>query len=339
MGVEAFANQFQAEYKMAKKALITGISGQDGSYLAEMLLEKGYEVHGLVQRVDLEDPERRLWRIASIVDRLTLHPASIESFPGLFRVVERIHPDECYHLAAASFVSYSFDEEFAIFNANVNGTHYILSVIQESSPQCRFYFAASSEMFGRVDCSPQDEETVFHPRSAYGISKVTGFHLTRTYRENYGMFACSGILYNHESERRGFEFVTRKITSTVARIKLGKANDLRLGNLEAKRDWGYAPDYVEAMWAMLQQDQPDDYVIATGEPHSVREFARAAFSVVDLDWERYVVVDPRFFRPAEEHTLTGDATKAHTRLHWQPKVHFEELVRRMVLADMERLSD
>lgn len=322
----------------AKKALITGISGQDGSYLAELLLDKGYEVHGLVQRVELEDPERQLCRIRHLVDRLTLHPASIESFPGLFRIVEQVQPDECYHLAAASFVSYSVDEEFAIFNANVTGTHYILSALRERAPKCRFYFAGSSEMFGRAPYSPQDENTPFHPRSAYGITKVTGFHLTRNYRENYGMFTCSGILYNHESERRGYEFVTRKISSTVARIKLGKASELRLGNLDAQRDWGYAPDYVEAMWLMLQQDQPDDFVIATGEPHSVREFVQAAFDVVGLDWEKYVVIDPRFYRPAEEHTLTGDASKARSRLGWQPRVRFPELVRRMVLADIALLQ-
>jgi len=323
---------------MTKKALITGISGQDGSYLAELLVEKGYEVHGLVQRVELEDPERRLFRINHLVDRLQLHPASIESFPSLFRIVERIQPDECYHLAAASFVSYSSDEEFAIFNANVTGTHFILSVIRESAPKCRFYFAASSEMFGRAPCSPQDENTTFHPRSAYGITKVTGFYLTQNYRENHGIFACSGILYNHESERRGFEFVTRKITSTVARIKLGRASELRLGNLDAMRDWGYAPDYVDAMWRMLQQDQPDDYVIATGEPHSVRAFVQAAFNVAGLDWQAYVVTDPRFFRAAEEHILTGDASKAHARLGWRPRVRFEELVRKMVQADIEQLE-
>ncbi len=323
----------------AKRALITGISGQDGSYLAELLLSKGYEVHGLVQRVALEDQERRLSHIHHLLDRITLHSASIESFPSLYRVVEQVQPAECYHLAAASFVSYSFDEEFAIFNVNVTGTHFMISALRERAPDCRFYFAASSEMFGRANCSPQNEETPFHPRSAYGITKVTGFHLTQNYRENYGMYGCSGILYNHEFERRGFEFVTRKISNTVARIKTGRASELRLGNLEAKRDWGYAPDYVEAMWRMLQQPQPEDYVIATGESHSVREFVEAAFAVVDLDWQPYVVVDQRFYRPAEVNVLIGDATKAHTRLCWEPKVHFEELVRRMVLADLQQLQE
>lgn len=323
---------------MTKKALITGISGQDGSYLAELLLAKGYEVHGVVQRVELEDVERRLYRIIHLLDKVTLHPASVESFPSLFRVVERVQPDECYHLAAASFVNYSLEDEFAIFNANVTGTHFMLSVIRARAPGCRFYFAASSEMFGRAPCTPQNEQTPFHPRSAYGITKVTGFYLTRNYRENHGLFACSGIMYNHESERRGFEFVTRKITSTVARIKLGRANELKLGNLDALRDWGYAPDYVDAMWRMLQQDQPSDYVIATGEPHSVREFVQEAFAVAGLDWERYVSTDPRFYRPAEEIILTGDTTRARSSLGWEPQVRFKELVRRMVLADIHQVE-
>lgn len=265
------------------KALITGITGQDGSYLAEFLLEKGYEVHGIVRRVALEDPTRRLWRIRHISDKLELHAASMESFASLYRVVESICPDECYHLAAQSFVSYSFDDEFSTIQTNVSGTHYILSAIKDNAPDCRFYFAASSEMFGKADETPQNEKTRFYPRSPYGISKVAGFHLTRNYREAYGLHACNGILFNHESERRGFEYVTRKITSTVAKIKLGLSNELRLGNLDAKRDWGYSPDYVEAMWIMLQQNEPDDYVIATGESHSVREFAASAFDCAGLD--------------------------------------------------------
>lgn len=321
-----------------KKALITGISGQDGSYLAEFLISQGYEVHGLVQRLEMEDPERNLWRISHLLDRITLQPGSIESFPSLFRIFEKVQPDECYHLAAASFVNYSFDDEFAIFNANVNGTHYVLSAIKESAPNCRFYFAGSSEMFGNADSSPQNEASAFHPRSAYGITKVTGFHLTRNYRESYKMFACSGILYNHESERRGFEYVTRKITSTVAKIKLGLATELKLGNLDAQRDWGYAPDYVQAMWLMLQQTEPDDYVIATGKPHAVRDFVASAFTEVGLDWQKYVSVDPRFYRPAEKHILTGDASKARAVLGWTPRIDFDELVRRMVRADLARLQ-
>jgi GDPmannose 4,6-dehydratase len=323
---------------MSPRALITGISGQDGSYLAELLLSKGYEVHGLVLRSELEDPVRSLWRIHPIMDKLTLHAASIESFPSMFRIVERIKPDECYHLAAQSFVSYTFDEEFAIFNSNVNGTHYILSVLKEAAPHCRFYFAASSEVFGRTQSSPQNEQTIFHPRSAYGITKVTGYYLTLNYRENYGMYACNGILYNHESPRRGYEFVTRKISHAAAQIKMGVEKDLHLGNLDALRDWGFAGDYVEAMWLMLQQDQPGDYVIASGQAHSVRQFCQAAFGSLGLDFEKYVVIDPRFYRPSEEIPLVGDASLAQQKLGWKPRVSFEELVKMMVDADMNRLQ-
>src|ERR671924_618098 len=253
----------------ARRALITGITGQDGSYLAELLLAKGYEVHGIVRRVAMEDPERRLWRLLPFKDRLELHAASLESFASIHRVVARVRPHECYHLAAQSFVAYSFEDEFSTLNANINGTHYVLSAIKDCASACRFYFAGSSEMFGKVAESPQNERTPFHPRSAYGISKVAGFDLTRNYREAYGIKASSGILYNHESPRRGFEFVTRKITSHAARIKVGLAKEVRLGNLDARRDWGHARDYVRAMWLMLQQEEPEDFVIATGERHSV----------------------------------------------------------------------
>jgi GDPmannose 4,6-dehydratase len=321
-----------------KKALITGITGQDGSYLAELLLGKGYEVHGIVRRVAMEAPEQRLGRIRHLREHITLHPASLESYPSLFKVVRDIMPDECYHLAAQSFVSYSFEDEFSTFNTNINGTHYLLSSIKENAPECRFYFAGSSEMFGKVREVPQNEDTPFHPRSAYGITKVAGFDLTRNYREAYGIKAASGILYNHESPRRGFEFVTRKITSTVARIKQGKASELRLGNLDAKRDWGYAKEYVEAMWLILQQEQPKDYVIATGQTHSVRDFVQAAFSHVGLDYEEYVVVDPLFYRPAEVEILLGDPSRAKAELGWAPRVKFEELVRMMVDADVEHAS-
>jgi GDPmannose 4,6-dehydratase len=267
-----------------KKALVTGITGQDGSYLAEFLLEKGYEVHGLVRRVALEDPTHRFNRIAGIQERIVLHPASLESFASLFKIVSSIQFDECYHLAAQSFVAESFEDGFSTMNTNVNGTHYLLAALKEASPSCRFYFAGSSEMFGRVRETPQNEETPFHPRSPYGISKVAGFYLTMNYREAYGMFCCGGILFNHESPRRGFEFVTRKITSAVARIRAGEVKELRLGNLDAKRDWGHATDYVRAMWMMLQQEQPDDFVVATGETHSVQEFCELAFAGVGLDW-------------------------------------------------------
>jgi GDPmannose 4,6-dehydratase len=317
------------------KALISGITGQDGSYLAELLLEKGYEVHGLVRRVALEDPSHRLRRIAEVRDRITLHAGSLESFPSLYRIVCRVQPDECYHLAAQSFVSYSFDDEFSTLNTNINGTHYLLAAIHEAAPRCRFYFAGSSEMFGKVEETPQNERTRFHPRSAYGISKVAGFDLTRNYREAYGLHASVGILFNHESERRGFEFVTRKITAGVAAIASGARRELRLGNLEARRDWGYAPEYVAVMWRMLQEDSPDDYVVATGESHSVREFVALAFSLAGLDYREYVTGDPLLYRPAEVDLLVGDPSKARSRLGWEPRTGFEDLVRRMVEADLE----
>ncbi len=321
-----------------KRALITGITGQDGSYLAELLLEKGYEVHGLVRRVAIEDPEHRLWRILHLKDRLQLHAASLESLPSIYRVFQTIKPDECYHLAAQSFVAYSFEDEFSTLNANINGTHHVLAALRDCTPDCRFYFAASSEMFGKVAEVPQTELTPFHPRSAYGISKVAGFHLTRNYREAYRIKASAGILYNHESPRRGFEFVTRKITSQAARIKLGLAREVRLGNLEARRDWGHAREYVRAMWSMLQQDSLTDYVVATGEQHSVRELADVAFSYVGLDYRDHVVVDPQFLRPADVETLLGDATKAKRELGWTCKITFKELVEEMVEADLRHFG-
>jgi GDPmannose 4,6-dehydratase len=321
-----------------KRALITGITGQDGSYLAELLLDKGYEVHGVVRRVAIEDPEHRLWRILHLKDRLHLHAASLESLPSIYRVFQTVKPQECYHLAAQSFVAYSFEDEFSTLNANINGTHHVLVALRDCTPDCRFYFAASSEMFGKVAEVPQNEMTRFHPRSAYGISKVAGFDLTRNYREAYGIKASSGILYNHESPRRGFEFVTRKITSQAARIKLGLTKEVRLGNLDARRDWGHAREYVRAMWLMLQQDEPEDYVIATGEQHSVREFAELAFSHLGLDYRDHVVVDPQFQRPADVETLLGDASKARKKLGWKYGVTFKELVHEMVEADLARLK-
>jgi GDPmannose 4,6-dehydratase len=318
---------------MSRKALITGITGQDGSYLAEFLVSKGYEVHGLVRRVALEDPERRLRRLSTVRDQIILHAGSLESFPSLFQVVRQTQPDECYHLAAQSFVSYSFDDEFSTLNTNINGTHHMLAALSAVAAHCRFYFAGSSEMFGKAEEIPQTEVTRYHPRSAYGISKVAGFDLTRNYREAFGLHASSGILFNHESPRRGYEFVTRKITSGVAAIAAGKKHELRLGNLDAKRDWGYAPDYVEAMWLMLQQDQPDDYVVATGETHSVREFCELAFSLAGLDYRKYVVADPALFRPAEVEVLVGNAAKARSVLGWRSQTDFQALVRLMVEAD------
>jgi GDPmannose 4,6-dehydratase len=320
---------------MKRKALITGITGQDGSYLSELLLEKDYEVHGIVRRVAIEDPEHRLWRLRHVLNDLHLHPASLESYPSVFRVMSDVKPDEVYHLAAQSFVSYSFEDEFSTLNTNVNGTHFVLASLRDVAPKARFYFAGSSEMFGEAGESPQKESTPFHPRSAYGISKVAGFDLTRNYREAYHLHASNGILFNHESPRRGFEFVTRKITSHVAKIKLRQATELRLGNLDAKRDWGHAQDYVKAIWLMLQQDVPDDYVIASGETHSVREFLEEAFSYQDLDYRDYVVVDPQLYRPAEVNLLLGDCSKARERLGWSHSRSFQSLVREMVDTDLD----
>jgi GDPmannose 4,6-dehydratase len=321
-----------------KRALITGITGQDGSYLAEHLISLGYEVHGFVRRVALEDPSRRFTRIEHMLDHVKMHAASLESYASIFHIFSRQKFDECYHLAAQSFVGESFADGFSTMNTNINGTHFILAALRELQPECRFYFAGSSEMFGKVAEVPQKETTRFHPRSPYGISKVAGFDLTRNYREAYDMFCVSGILFNHESPRRGFEFVTRKISSTVARIKVGLASELKLGNLEAQRDWGHAADYVRAMHLMLQQPEADDYVVATGETHTVREFCERAFARVGLDWERYVKVDEMFYRPAEVDLLIGDATKAHTTLGWQPRYSFEQLINEMVDADVAALT-
>ena len=318
-----------------KKALITGITGQDGSYLTELLLEKGYEVHGIVRRVALEQPQARMWRLRHILDRIKIHSASMESYASIFDIVADIKPDECYHLAAQSYVSYSFEDEFSTINTNLNGTHYVLSAIKRQAPHCRFYFAASSEMFGNVKETPQSEKTPFHPRSPYGISKMAGFELTRNYREAYGLFALSGILFNHESPRRGSEFVSRKITLAAAKIKLGLDKEIRLGNIDARRDWGHSKDYVRAMQLMLQQEKPDDYVIATGEDHSVREFLEIAFGYVGLDYRQYLVIDPELFRPSEINVLQGDAAKARKKLKWAPMISFDQLVKEMIDGDLE----
>lgn len=323
---------------MAKKALITGITGQDGSYLADYLLSLGYEVHGLVRRVALETPETRVKRIAHILDRVKLHPSSLESYPSIFHVLSNHDFDECYHLAAQSFVAESFADGFSTMNMNINGTHYVLAAIRELRPKCRFYFAGSSEMFGNANEVPQKETTSFQPRSPYGISKVAGFHLTKNYREAYGIYCVSGILFNHESPRRGLEFVSRKTTSTVARIKLGLTSELRIGNLEAKRDWGHAKDYVRAMHTMLQQPEPDDYVIATGQTHSVRELCELAFAEVGLDYRDFVKVDQRYHRPAEVDLLIGDASKARKTLGWEPTYTFEDLIKEMVASDLAALT-
>jgi len=320
-----------------KKALITGITGQDGSYLAEHLLSLGYEVHGIVRRVALEDPTHHLWRLLPIADRLNFHSGTLESFPALYKIMRDVQPDECYHLASQSFVSISFEDEFSTMQTNINGTHFLLAAIKDTSPECRFYFAGSSEMFGKVEETPQRETTRFHPRSVYGITKVAGFELTRNYREAYDLFTCTGILFNHESPRRGYEFVTRKISSTAASIKLGLEKELRLGNIDAKRDWGFSGEYVRMMHSMLQQDNPDDYVIGTGETHSVREFMQIVFEELKLNYEDYLVIDPRFYRPAEVEILVADPSKARETLGWKPKVTFEELALSMVRSDYEYL--
>jgi len=324
---------------MGTRALITGITGQDGSYLSELLLEKGYEVHGIVRRVAIEDPEHRLWRIRHLLDEVHLHAASLESYPSLFNAINKVKPDEIYHLAAQSYVSYSFEDEFSTLGTNINGTHFILAAARDLAPKARFYFAASSEMFGNTTNVPQNESTPFLPRSAYGISKLAGYHLTRNYREAYGLHALCGILYNHESPRRGFEFVTRKITSHAAKIKLGLAKEIRLGNLDASRDWGHAKDYVRAMWLMLEKERPDEFVVASGQSHTVRQFLEAAFKRLNLDPYQYLVVDQNLVRPADVDRLVGDATKARTVLGWKPEVSFEQLVDEMVDLDLKLYSD
>jgi len=317
-----------------KRALITGITGQDGSYLAEFLLQQGYQVYGLVRRVSQPNDAR----IAHLLDRVTLLPGDLLDETSLVRALEVAAPQELYNLAAQSFVQVSFAEPTLTGEVTALGVTRLLETVLQVDPTIRFYQASSSEMFGQVQEVPQRETTPFCPRSPYGAAKLYAHWMTVNYRESYGLFAVSGILFNHESERRGLEFVTRKITDGAAKIKLGLAQELRLGNLDAMRDWGFAGDYVRAMWRMLQQDTPDDYVIATGETHSVREFCDLAFSSLGLDWQQHVIIDPAFTRPAEVDLLLGDAAKARRRLGWTPRVSFPELVRRMVEADLDRLT-
>jgi len=318
---------------MTKRALITGITGQDGSYLAEFLLAKGYEVHGMVRRASTEGFER----IQHIREHLHLHQADLLDQLSLVRLLADVRPHEVYNLAAMSFVPISWEQPLLTGEFTALGVTRMLEAIRHVDRTIRFYQASSSEMFGAVREEPQNENTPFYPRSPYGVAKVYGHWITVNYRESFGIFACSGILFNHESPRRGKEFVTRKVTDGVARIKLGIEEKLYLGNLDSMRDWGFAGDYVEAMWLMLQQAKPDDYVVATGEKHSVRELVELAFDYVELDWKRHVEIDPKLIRPAEVFTLRGDATKARNVLGWRPKVSFPELVRMMVDADLERV--
>jgi len=321
--------------KIRKKAVITGITGQDGSYLSELLLKKNYEVHGIIRRVALEDKTHRFWRLQKILNKITIHSASLESYASIIKIIQKLKPDEIYHLGAQSYIDYAFKDEFSTLNTNINGTHYMLSAIKDFSPKSKFYFAGSSEMYGKVLQIPQTEKTPFYPRSTYGISKVAGFDLTRNYREAYNLFCASGILFNHESPRRGFEFVTRKISHTVAKIKCGLEKKLELGNLESKRDWGHAKDYVEAMWLILQQRKPQDFVIATGKQYTVRDFAKEAFNCVGLDYRKYVSVNKKFIRPSEVDTLLGNPARAKKILKWKPKVNFKQLVKDMVTSDLE----
>ena len=318
-----------------RRALITGITGQDGSYLAEHLLSLGYEVHGLVRRIALEDPGHRFTRIAHLVDDLILHPGTMESFGSIVSVLAKNRFDECYHLAAQSFVPESFADGFSTLNVNTTGTHHLLAALRQTQPETRFYFAGSSEMFGRAREVPQRESTPFHPRSPYGVSKVAAYWLTVNYREAYGMYCCSGILFNHESPRRPHEFVSRKITSGAARISLGLERQLALGNLDARRDWGHAADYVRAMHLMLQQDAPADFVVGSGRARSVRDLCAVAFEAVGLDYRDHVTVDPRLLRPADVDVLEADASAATARLGWAPTVAFEDMVREMVRTDLD----
>jgi GDPmannose 4,6-dehydratase len=317
---------------MSKRAVITGITGQDGSYLAELLLDKGYTVTGIVRRLSQPNYER----IEHLLGRITLRPGDLLDEMSLTRIIEDVEPDEFYNLGAMSFVPASWDQPLLTGEYNAQGVTRVLEAIRRVNPKIRFYQASSSEMFGKVREVPQTEMTPFYPRSPYGVSKVYGHYITVNYRESYDLFACSGILFNHESPRRGFEFVTRKVTHGVARIKLGLQDSLQLGNLEAHRDWGFAGDYVRAMWLMLQQATPDDYVIATGTAHSVKDLVKVAFSHVGLDWQEYVHIDPNLLRPAEVDHLIGSAAKARNILGWEPSVTFEQLIGMMVDNDLEQ---
>jgi len=324
---------------MSKVALITGITGQDGSYLAELLISKGYKVHGIIRTSTLEQKKKRIWRIKSIINDLTLHEESLESYASLFKMIHKIKPDEVYHLAAQSYDGYSFQNEFYTFRMNIDVTHFMLSAIKDFSNKTRFFFAGSSEMFGNTKIVPQDEQTPFKPRSAYGISKVTSYHLAKNYREAYKLHASTGILFNHESPRRSFRFVTRKISYGVARIKKGLQKKIKLGNIQSKRDWGHAKDYVKAMWLMLQQDVPGDYVIGTGEENSVEKFLEKAFSHVGLNYRDHIEINNDLVRKLETSNRVANYSKAKRILKWKPEVSFNDLVTGMVESDLKFVTN
>jgi GDPmannose 4,6-dehydratase len=321
-----------------EKVLITGIAGQDGSYLAELLVSKGYQVHGIVRRETLEDPNRMV-NVRCVLNNIQLHVGAIDNHLNIYKIVAKVTPDECYHLASSSFVSFNFEDESSLLANNFTATHALLSGIKELVPECRVYFAGSSEMFGDARVSPQNEFSPFNPRSVYGISKLAAFHLARNYREHHKLFIEAGILYNHESPRRGFQFVTRKITSTVAKIHLGLTDKLELGNIDAMRDWGYSPDYVLAMHSMLQLDQPEDFVIATGQLHTVRDFLSRACQIVGIDYEKILKINQSHFRPGEIVPLCGDPSKASLLLDWKPTKSLDEMIKEMVLNDIAILKE
>ncbi len=320
------------------RALITGITGQDGSYLAELLIKNKYEVHGIVRGNNLNKENEVLKNISHIKDKLKLHKGSIEDNYKIEQIIKNVRPDECYHMAAQSFVSISPKHELSTINVNISGTHNILSCIKKHRPDCKVYFSGSSEMFGKVKQIPQNEKTFFRPRSIYGLSKLTGYELARYYRENYNLFVSVGILYNHESPRRGIQYVSRKITNEAAKIKLGLSNSITLGNIEAKRDWGFAGDYVIAMKKMLNKNEPDDYVIGTDELHTVKDILKIAFKDLGLNYKKYIKIDKRFYRPNDEFVLVSDSSYARTKLNWKPSMNFENLILMMVRSDYNNLK-